>query len=327
MSEAPACVQNAMMTKDKKPFTYTPGGIDLSQIKSPRMAKRISMNANSPGVTNTPKISPLAKINNGNNSPSIQSPQVSSCASPAPPPPPSMGQFAMGMPFQVLPPPPPPPPMKMEQTQKLSPPQTNGARKSPQSFEPPPMAYRPEIKIPENPMAILRKVGKPQPKDTFWVEEFINDKTRTSPPKQQQQQPMMSPPIYQQPIMSPQIQQQREYNATPPITPKPSTPVQQFLPQQKSPTPEKWENRNYKLEDVRSASPTRVQFNRSSPVASSSPITVAKHVIMEPIQPARPQNYQQPPTQGGKIILSTMPNRSQQAPQNVRDDFFFYFKN
>lgn len=40
MSEAPACVQNAMMTKDKKPFTYTPGGIDLSQIKSPRMAKR-----------------------------------------------------------------------------------------------------------------------------------------------------------------------------------------------------------------------------------------------------------------------------------------------
>lgn len=40
MSEPPACVQNAMMTKDKKPFTYTPGGIDLSQIKSPRMAKR-----------------------------------------------------------------------------------------------------------------------------------------------------------------------------------------------------------------------------------------------------------------------------------------------
>lgn len=40
VSEPPACVQNAMMTKDKKPFTYTPGGIDLSQIKSPRMAKR-----------------------------------------------------------------------------------------------------------------------------------------------------------------------------------------------------------------------------------------------------------------------------------------------
>lgn len=58
-AEAPACVQNAMMTKDKKPFTYTPGGIDLSQIKSPRMAKRLALNANSEGVK--PKTSPLAQ--------------------------------------------------------------------------------------------------------------------------------------------------------------------------------------------------------------------------------------------------------------------------
>jgi len=34
-----------MMTKDKKPFTYTPGGIDLSEIKSPRMARRVNRNA------------------------------------------------------------------------------------------------------------------------------------------------------------------------------------------------------------------------------------------------------------------------------------------
>lgn len=61
-AEPPACVQNAMMTKDKKPFTYTPGGIDLSQIKSPRMAKRIAMNANSEGITNKPKVSPLAQV-------------------------------------------------------------------------------------------------------------------------------------------------------------------------------------------------------------------------------------------------------------------------
>lgn len=58
-AEAPACVQNAMMTKDKKPFTYTPGGIDLSQIKSPRMAKRLALNASSEGVK--PKTSPLAQ--------------------------------------------------------------------------------------------------------------------------------------------------------------------------------------------------------------------------------------------------------------------------
>lgn len=60
--EAPACVQNAMMTKDKKPFTYTPGGIDLSQIKSPRMARRIERNANSEGISNQPKMSPLAQV-------------------------------------------------------------------------------------------------------------------------------------------------------------------------------------------------------------------------------------------------------------------------
>ncbi|XP_077285316.1 uncharacterized protein LOC143910630 isoform X2 [Arctopsyche grandis] len=40
--EPPACVQNAMMTKDKKPFTYTPGGLDLSQIKTPSMARRLN---------------------------------------------------------------------------------------------------------------------------------------------------------------------------------------------------------------------------------------------------------------------------------------------
>lgn len=41
-----------MMTKDKKPFTYTPGGIDfLAEIRSPRMQRRISKNAADEGVT------------------------------------------------------------------------------------------------------------------------------------------------------------------------------------------------------------------------------------------------------------------------------------
>ena len=30
------------MAKDKKPFTYLPGGLDFSEIKSPRMAKRLA---------------------------------------------------------------------------------------------------------------------------------------------------------------------------------------------------------------------------------------------------------------------------------------------
>lgn len=49
-----------MMTKDKKPFTYTPGmgggKLDLSQIRSPRMARRVAKNANDEGIEGPPKI-------------------------------------------------------------------------------------------------------------------------------------------------------------------------------------------------------------------------------------------------------------------------------
>ncbi|XP_013793104.1 uncharacterized protein LOC106477046, partial [Limulus polyphemus] len=55
------------LKKDKKPFTYTPGGIDLSEIKSTRMAKRIMANQKNPGVP------PRPKVMGGPSSPSIQS--------------------------------------------------------------------------------------------------------------------------------------------------------------------------------------------------------------------------------------------------------------
>ncbi|XP_050355134.1 histone acetyltransferase KAT6A-like isoform X2 [Nymphalis io] len=42
------------MNKERKPFTYTPGGLDLSEIKSERMAKRLMRNAMSEGVPETP---------------------------------------------------------------------------------------------------------------------------------------------------------------------------------------------------------------------------------------------------------------------------------
>lgn len=61
--EPPAAIQNAMMTKDKKPFTYTPGmggKLDLSQIRSPRMARRVAKNANDEGIDGPPPKSPLA---------------------------------------------------------------------------------------------------------------------------------------------------------------------------------------------------------------------------------------------------------------------------
>ncbi|XP_053691822.1 uncharacterized protein LOC128740309 [Sabethes cyaneus] len=195
-AEPPACVQNAMMRRDKQPFTYTPGGIDLSQIKSPRMAKRISRNAQSEGVAGQPKVSPLAQNNGSSSNNSNGNGQIA--VSPAA----TLGAAAMGMPFQVFPneppaPPPPPPPSMA----KLSPPgQTNGngapapppppppsasssEKKTarPKVFEPPPMGCRPEIKIPPNPMASLRKAPRPQPKNDFWIEEYRNEKLNEMP--------------------------------------------------------------------------------------------------------------------------------------------------
>lgn len=193
--EAPACVQNAMMTKDKKPFTYTPGGIDLSQIRSERMAKRLARNAQSEGATGAAQQNRPAQP---------QSPGGPGGAAS------SIGAAAMGMPFQVLPPPPPPPqpqsgkngtqgasaappPPPPQQPSTLAPPTGRlsapgspaTARKSPtpQRFEPPPLGFRPEIKIPPNPMAALRKVAPPVEKNTFWKDEYIKDRSKSPLPE------------------------------------------------------------------------------------------------------------------------------------------------
>lgn len=42
------------MNKERKPFTYTPGGLDLSEIKSERMAQRLMRNAMNQGVPDQP---------------------------------------------------------------------------------------------------------------------------------------------------------------------------------------------------------------------------------------------------------------------------------
>lgn len=141
------------------------------------------MNAHSEGVSNQPKISPLAKPNQtqqATNSNIINSVPASSTS--------SMGAAAMGMPYQVFPtspsinsssvPPPPPPIPTMNVLQTKS---NNGdvknASNSSQSFEPPPIGCRPEIKIPANPMANLKRAPRPQPKgQDYWVDEYRQEK-------------------------------------------------------------------------------------------------------------------------------------------------------
>lgn len=73
-------------------------------------------------------------------------------------------------------PPPPPPQQKLLNGNKGP---SVERQKSPASFEPPPFGCRPEIKIPPNPMASLRPVPKPKPKDDFWVEEYRKERSKS----------------------------------------------------------------------------------------------------------------------------------------------------
>lgn len=298
------------------------------------------MNANSPGVQSHPKVSPLAQHStNGHNAPTVQpTPQTPSMGVPPPPPPPpapSMGSLAMGMPFQVLP----PGGLPLKNNKQLSPPQNNGSanRKSPSSFDPPPMACRPEIKIPANPMSLLKQTPRPQPKDDYWVQEYVQEKRESSDPKEEEIRRVTSPPISYQPPQ--QVMQQPSPVASPQIQKMqtPQSPIKFTPTPQRSPSPLEHQIRNIKIEDARSPPPTpQAQLNRVSP--STTPAT---HVATASITPIRavtneaPQQQQQTYQQqlqsiandqqsGGRIILSTMPSRlNTQAQQHVR----CYFRN
>ncbi|KAM3962154.1 uncharacterized protein ACR2FA_003839 [Aphomia sociella] len=124
-AEPPACIQNAMMTKDKKPFTYTPGGLDLSQIRTPSMARRLARQRSLEDQEQA--------YGQPNNAPKYH-PQGGP-APPAPPPP-------------QMPPPPPPPPIVIQVPNAKSP-------------KPVALGERPEIVIPENPIGMLRKTNSP----------------------------------------------------------------------------------------------------------------------------------------------------------------------
>lgn len=117
----------------------------------------------------------------------------------------------MGMPVQVLPPiqgPPAPPPAPKQNQLNVNNANRSPSlpRKSPQSFEPPPMGCRPEIKIPSNPMANLRKVPAPKPKEANWVEEYRKERSVSPMP------PMAPEPTYQSAQENAFSEPAREYN-------------------------------------------------------------------------------------------------------------------
>lgn len=88
----------------------------------------------------------------------------------------------MGLPVQVFPsgpPPPPPTPSKAQLSVSNANRSPSLPRKTNQSLEPPPMGCRPEIKIPPNPMAALRKVPTPKEKNDYWVEEYKKERSKS----------------------------------------------------------------------------------------------------------------------------------------------------
>lgn len=124
----------------------------------------------------------IPKINKNKNVNQKQQNQnhINTGAVPSPPP------LSLGLPVQVFPqgPPPPPPVPKPSQLNVNGNRSPSMTRKSPQpqSFEPPPIGFRPEIKIPTNPMAALKKVPPPKPKEVDWSEEFRRERSKSPMP-------------------------------------------------------------------------------------------------------------------------------------------------
>lgn len=174
--DPPPCVQNAMMTKDKKPFTYTPGGIDLSEIRSPRMARRIERNANYEGVTDVPQQQPQQQQLPQNLPPSTlaaMNPQIQVQVLPSIP----AGGPQLNRQGAVPPPPPPPPPAAPPSSSAAPLPTQKVNNNANQIIERPDMTKI----IPDNPMALLKKTGGPNQRTTFIDEMYATGSVKTPP--------------------------------------------------------------------------------------------------------------------------------------------------
>lgn len=247
-----------MMTKDKKPFTYTPGGIDLSEVRSPRMARRIERNANLGGVEQVPRpqasqpVGPLPPSALAAMQPQLQ---VQVFPSGPPPPPPPCG-----------PPPPPPPPMQPLPMQKC----ITGDNQ---------VVERPDMTkiIPENPMALLKR--SPGPTRKSFIEEVDNFKDQPAPATNFMPKPQPQPAVnrrsfvdevdnFEQPV-------QNQFPKSPPIQARPYV---NNVP-----------NRRSFVDEVDNFVPPQQQV-RPPP---EQPKPFVQKVQSPPV--ARPDPYQQPP--------------------------------
>lgn len=319
--EPPACIQNAMMTKDKKPFTYTPGGLDLSQIKTPSMARRLARQRSQEDQEQA-----YQQPQNGGYRPQGGPGSYGPQGGPPPPPPPPM----------KIPAPPPPPPIVIQVPNAKSP-------------KPVAIGERPEIVIPENPIGMLRKTNSPyhwesekEQQDRIgavpkFVEKVPSPLTVKMPPSHfSQQQPQTYTPQNnnfqrhpESPIHRPEAQYSPITNGSPPTremlvrqdsqfnkSPQPfsgQSPVGSNSPYSPSP------NNNWRQPDKRDSpiitSPPTPQNNRGpfSPNVQYSP-NLQQH---SPISQQYSPNHQSAPTNAGPAF-HTLPRvqRTPETPQN-----------
>nr|CAI5839941.1 unnamed protein product [Callosobruchus analis] len=293
--EPPTCVQNAMMTKDKKPFTYTPGGIDLSEVRSPRMARRIERNANLGGVDDVPRPPPPSQPQDYSNLPpstlAAMRPQPQVQVFPSGPPPPapmkSRGGAVPPPPPMNIPPPPPPPTCPLP-TQKIK-------TYDNQVLERPDMTKI----IPEEPMKLLRKTGGPQPRKSI-VDQMFEDAQRGIAPKSPPAGPQHSSPQYEQP--------QQRYQQGPPSPPQQQQsqpqPQQQYQQhqQQYQPSPPQYQPQP---QPYQSPSPPHYQQPRQ-PRSPPQP-------QMQTPPPPPPQQKQTPPPKFQRPEVPVVDRQPQQA--------------
>ncbi|CAL7952279.1 unnamed protein product [Xylocopa violacea] len=236
--EPPAAIQNAMLTKDKKPFTYTPGmggKLDLSQIRSPRMARRVAKNANDEGIEGPPKSAleprPTPPTNTGASL--FVQPQV------------AIPVFPTNIPVQTAanrtPPTPPTPPINRSQpgTPEKQPESPKAVAKVETKVTPvitiqpntPESPSTPtQVTLTKAPTPWLQNKNKPQEELPEWAKRSTANKQSASSPDSP-----VSPPIYApiQQTPPPQQQQQppqwQQTQKQQPIQPRP-----QSMPQQQT---------------------------------------------------------------------------------------------
>uniref|UniRef100_T1PKN9 Uncharacterized protein n=1 Tax=Musca domestica TaxID=7370 RepID=T1PKN9_MUSDO len=267
------------MTRDKKPFTYTPGGIDLSQIKSERMAKRLARNACAEGAAGQ---SQQNRPGGAVQQPTSPSSPGSAAA--------VIGAAGMGMPFQVLPPTPQPVagfrktmPTTTTTNKLQANQQTNNYPTNTQDQQ----QQQEPLKTPTSPHKPSQESEKPQqksPQNSSPDTQSLSSTHRPTPPTSPHQK-----------LSSPSVLKQIERETGTPPAPKSVTPIQiqtdvQQHQQQRQPSPKP----EFRSAATASPQPAAVNlFNRQTDSPRSVENATPPRVTESPFRLAQQQQQQQ----------------------------------